>query len=190
MTTPEINRASIDDLETIHLLGRRTFLEAFAKDNKEEDIHQYVNEAFGKEQLTKELTNPESEFYLTSLDDQSIGYLKVNYGQAQTEKHDLHAVEIERIYVSEAYYGKSVGKFLFKKAFEIAQSRKASYIWLGVWEKNLRAIQFYYKHGFIAFGKHSFLIGKDLQTDILMQLEVTPSSSIAKPIKNEKRDQT
>lgn len=113
----EIHRATIADLETLHRLGRRTFLEAFAKDNTEEDILHYVDKAFATEQLAKELVNPESEFYLTNLDGQAIGYLKVNYGHAQTENHDMHAVELERIYLLEAYYGKKIGKVLFKKAF-------------------------------------------------------------------------
>lgn len=168
-----ITRATSSDLETVHRLGRQTFLEAFAKDNTKEDIHHYVDEAFASGRVAEELANPESEFYLAKVESQPIGYLKVNHGQAQTEKYDLSALEIERIYVLEAYYGKRVGQSLFAKAFEIAQTRRASCLWLGVWEKNLKAIKFYKKHGFVAFDKHSFLLGKDLQTDILMQLEVS-----------------
>lgn len=172
---PEIVQATGENLDTLCYLGRHTFLEAFAKDNTEEDIIQYVDEAFANDRVKEELNNPESEYYLATIGGQSIGYLKINYGQAQTEKHNLSAVEIERIYVSEAYYGMKVGQSLFAKALEIAHQRKANSLWLGVWEKNLKAIKFYKKHGFIAFDRHSFLLGKDLQTDILMQLDLSLS---------------
>ncbi|MEO9968014.1 MAG: GNAT family N-acetyltransferase [Reichenbachiella sp.] len=178
MAAPVIHRASGAEYDTLHKLGRQTFLEAFADQNTPEDIHHYVDRAFAKDQIKEELTNPESEFYLARSENQNIGYLKVNYGQAQTEHHDMLAVEIESIYVLEAYYGKRVGKLLFNQAFEVATTRKATCLWLGVWEKNLRAIQFYNKLGFMAFGKHSFLLGSDLQTDILMRLEMTPFSFI------------
>lgn len=178
MDTPCLHIATIDELDIIRELGRQTFLESFAKDNTANNISQYVEDAFSEDQMIKELSNAESEFYLASIENRPIGYLKVNFGEAQTEKHDKNAVEIERIYVVGDYQGKQVGKLLFDKAFEIAKARKATYLWLGVWEKNLRAIKFYHKHGFMAFGKHRFLLGNDQQTDILMQLEVTPRSSI------------
>ena len=44
--------------------------------------------------------------------------------------------------------------------------------WLGVWENNFRAIKFYRKYGFKKFGQHSFLLGKDLQTDYLLVMNV------------------
>lgn len=43
---------------------------------------------------------------------------------------------------------------------------------LGVWEHNHRALRFYEKNGFIAFGTHIFQLGNDQQTDILMKKSV------------------
>jgi ribosomal protein S18 acetylase RimI-like enzyme len=61
---------------------------------------------------------------------------------------------------------------LFQKAVEIAQSHQMDFIWLGVWEKNEKAIQFYLKNGFEVFDKHIFKLGVDLQTDLLMRLKL------------------
>ncbi|GAA4792702.1 hypothetical protein GCM10023231_21090 [Olivibacter ginsenosidimutans] len=54
----------------------------------------------------------------------------------------------------------------------MAKQRKTRYIWLGVWEDNQRAIQFYKKNGFITFDKHVFTLGNDKQTDIMMKLQL------------------
>lgn len=98
-----------------------------------------------------------------------IGYLKINLGQAQTEKLDLDALEIERIYLLKAFYGQKVGQLLYQKAIDIAHEIQASYVWLGVWEENYRALKFYEKNGFIAFDKHKFWLGDDEQTDLMMK---------------------
>ncbi|MFC3157622.1 GNAT family N-acetyltransferase [Chryseobacterium arachidis] len=52
---------------------------------------------------------------------------------------------------------------------EIAEQEKKKYLWLGVWEENLRAVNFYKKNGFIEFDKHIFRLGNDEQTDLMMQ---------------------
>ena len=99
-----------------------------------------------------------------------IGYLKINTGDAQTEIQDSQTLEIERIYVLKEFHGKKVGQLLYEKAIQIATGLKVNYIWLGVWEQNLRALQFYKKNGFLAFDKHMFKLGNDEQIDIMMKL--------------------
>ncbi|MBP7822091.1 MAG: GNAT family N-acetyltransferase, partial [Saprospiraceae bacterium] len=101
-----------------------------------------------------------------------IGYLKLNFGSSQTELQDEKALEIERIYVSKEYHGKSVGQLLYDMAIQIAKQKNADYVWLGVWEENPRAINFYKKNGFVAFDKHIFKLGDDEQTDIMMKLKL------------------
>lgn len=132
-------------------------------------MNKYLNEAFSEEKLTEELKNRESIFYLAMDDTRVIGYLKINFGNAQTEKQDINAIEIERIYVLSSYHGKKVGQVLYEQAINLAQDKKASYVWLGVWEENPRAIKFYEKNGFKEFDRHVFKLGDDNQTDIMMK---------------------
>src|SRR5690606_3301717 len=127
---------------------------------------------FSTEKLKSELTDPNAEFYFAELDDKVIGYLKVNFGQSQTEIKDENALEIERIYVLKEFHGKKVGQMLYDKAIEIANEKDAEYIWLGVWEENSRAIHFYKKNGFVEFDKHIFKLGDDEQTDVMMKLRL------------------
>jgi ribosomal protein S18 acetylase RimI-like enzyme len=135
-------------------------------------MKKYLKEGFSVKKLTTELNDKNAEIYFATIDDNVIGYLKLNFGQSQTELRDEGAVEIERIYVLKEYHGKKVGQLLFEKVIEIAKQKNADYVWLGVWEENPRAINFYKKNGFVEFDKHVFKLGDDEQTDIMMKLEL------------------
>ncbi|UOU97512.1 GNAT family N-acetyltransferase [Chryseobacterium daecheongense] len=169
MTSIIINQANINDLETIQLIGRQTFKETFAASNTVEEMEKYLTESFSTEKVKTELTNPESLFFIAWEEDNPVGYLKVNSGNAQTELQDKTSLEIERIYVKSSHHGKKVGQLLYDQALETAKALQKAYIWLGVWEENLKAIQFYKKNGFVEFDKHIFRLGDDEQTDIMMK---------------------
>ncbi len=170
MSNIEITRVWTDDIKQLQIIGKQTFLETFSEGNSEENMKMYLEEGFAEEKLLSELKDPNAEFYFATLEGDVIGYLKLNFGDSQTELKDNSALEIERIYVLKDYHGKSVGQLLYKKALEIAQVIKVSYVWLGVWEENPRAISFYKKNGFVEFDKHIFKLGDDEQTDIMMKL--------------------
>lgn len=129
----------------------------------------YLGECFSVEKLTAEFNNKNSEFYFATCDTSVIGYLKLNFGESQTELQDEKALEIERIYVIKEFHGKGVGKLLYDKALQIARQKNVDYVWLGVWEENRRAINFYTKNGFVEFDKHMFKLGNEEQTDIMMK---------------------
>ena len=172
MNTIEITKIGKEEILQLQKIGRQTFEETFSESNSEENMKNYLEEGFSKEKLTAELNDKNSEFYFAKLEEEVIGYLKVNFGDSQTELKDSKALEIERIYVSKEYHGKSVGQLLYDKAIEVAKQKGSEYVWLGVWEKNPRAISFYKKNGFVEFDKHIFRLGDDEQTDIMMKLKL------------------
>ena len=164
----------LKDLDQLQEISRQTFSETFSESNTEENLKKYLEEGFSIEKLTAELNDKNSEFYFAELDHTVIGYLKLNLGQSQTELKADNALEIERIYVLQEFHGKKVGQLLYEKAMQIAKQKNADFVWLGVWEENPRAINFYQKNGFIAFDKHIFKLGNDEQTDIMMKLQLKP----------------
>ncbi|RYG46364.1 MAG: GNAT family N-acetyltransferase [Chitinophagaceae bacterium] len=170
MQKVRIRIADTSDLKSLQKVSIDTFTEAFSASNTRENMRMYVEEAFSSSSLTRELEDSESLFFLAEYMTKSIGYLKVNVGKTQTESMDGNGLEVERIYVLKDYYGQNVGQQLLEKALEIALHRKVDYIWLGVWEKNPRAIRFYEKNGFVTFGSHIFRLGNDEQKDVLMKL--------------------
>ncbi|MCP9757215.1 GNAT family N-acetyltransferase [Lacihabitans sp. CCS-44] len=170
MTSIEIKKVQTADLKQLQEIGRQTFSETFSAGNTEENMQNYLEEGFSEEKLSKELNDPNAEFYFATQKNVVIGYLKLNFGASQTELKDESALEIERIYVLKDFHGKSVGQVLYNQAIDIAKQKKANYVWLGVWEENPRAISFYKKNGFVEFDKHIFKLGDDEQTDIMMKL--------------------
>ncbi len=172
MNSTEIIAVTLNDLAVLQKIGMETFYESFSSVNTEENMTQYLAEAYSLDKLTDELNNPNSSFYFAVVNDKILGYLKINFGDSQTELKQEHALEIERIYVLQAYHGKKIGQILFEKAMELALEKNADYVWLGVWEENPRAIRFYTKNGFVTFDKHIFKLGDDEQTDIMMKLQL------------------
>lgn len=169
MKSIAVSKASLGELKVIQDLGRTTFFETFAASNSEADMRTYLEANFSEEKIRTELNNAESLFFIAWDGEESVGYLKINVGHAQTEEQGDEALEIERIYVKSSHHGKKVGQLLYEKALEVAKSLNKVYIWLGVWEENPRAIRFYEKNGFVAFDKHIFKMGTDEQTDIMMK---------------------
>ena len=172
MTDIDIKKITLNDIDQLQKIGRQTFYETFSDGNTEENMTTYLDEGFSIEKLTVELSDNNAEFYFAVLEDKVIGYLKLNFGQSQTELQDDKALEIERIYVLKDFHGKSVGQLLYDKAMQIAIQKFTDYVWLGVWEENPRAINFYKKNGFVEFDKHIFKLGNDEQTDIMMKLKL------------------
>ncbi len=167
ITIEQINNSHIAALQQI---GRQTFSETFAESNSTENMAKYLEEAYSFEKLNEELNSQNSFFYFAMLGEKVIGYLKLNMGESQTELKDNDALEIERIYVLKDFHCKKVGQLLFDKAITIAKELQVAYVWLGVWEENKRALQFYKKNGFVEFDQHVFVLGDEAQTDIMMKL--------------------
>lgn len=170
MNLIEIQKATGTNLEVLQNISIQTFKETFAAVNTPENITNYVADSFNLEQLTAELNNTNSQFFLAYSNTEVIGYLKINFGKAQTERFNENALEIHRIYVLQTFQGKNIGQLLIDEVKKIARHTGVDYIWLGVWEENYRAIQFYTKNGFVVFDKHVFTLGNDEQTDLMMKL--------------------
>ncbi|KIA83252.1 GNAT family acetyltransferase [Kaistella solincola] len=171
-----LKKVTLENLTKLQEISRQTFEETFAQQNSAEDMQKYLAEALSTSRLTKELLEENSEFYFALGGTKITGYIKLNSGNSQTELQHENSLEIERIYVLKEFLGKKVGQILFNHALQIAKEKKVDFVWLGVWEKNERAINFYLKNGFEKFGQHSFFLGTDEQTDIMMKLKITHDS--------------
>ncbi|WNF24882.1 GNAT family N-acetyltransferase [Mesobacillus jeotgali] len=168
--TVKLKSCTLEDLETLQEISIGTFDETFRAQNSPENMSAYLEKAFNLEQLESELSYPSSQFFLVYYDDEVAGYLKLNTNDAQSEEMGNDALEIERIYVKNKFQKLGLGKYLFNMAMEIAMDSGKKKIWLGVWEKNENAIAFYKKLGFVQTGEHSFFMGDEEQTDLIMTM--------------------
>lgn len=168
----KIRKVRTEELEELILISRSTFSESFAAYNTEEDMAQYLAEAFSPEQLGSELSNPESDFYFSELDGTVVGYMKTNTGSSQSDDRFPDALQLERIYVLATHQGKGIGQTLMDEAIGMAREAGYNLVWLSVWEKNPDAIRFYGRNGFKAFDRCCFLLGSDEQRDVMMRLSL------------------
>ncbi|MDB5153334.1 MAG: family N-acetyltransferase [Mucilaginibacter sp.] len=167
-----IKRIRPSDIDELLSLSKKTFYDAFEHVNNPDDFKAYTAIAFHPDKVLSEVNNPHSSFYFALIDDEKVGYIKLNYSSAQTEFRDENAVEVERIYVLANQQGKRIGKQMIDFAISKAIKDKLQYIWLGVWEHNHSAIHFYEREGFKQFSSHEFWVGNDKQIDLLMKKEL------------------
>lgn len=165
----QIKKVSTDELEELKKLSVNTFSDTFTEQNNEIQMKAYLEKAFNTDQLRRELSNPESFFYFVKEEDKILGYLKLNTKTAQTDQVLDSSLEIERIYLTQEAQGKGIGKLLMDFSIAEAKRRNLLCLWLGVWEKNEKAIAFYKSYGFEVFADHPFKLGDESQKDLLMK---------------------
>jgi ribosomal protein S18 acetylase RimI-like enzyme len=164
-----IRYATTEDAALIADISHQTFYDTFAADNTKEDMDKFLREQFTKGRLMLEVGSRENTFLLAYHEEEVAGYVKLRDGKLPEELKGVSALEIARIYVLKDFIGKGVGAALMKRCLAIARENGKQFLWLGVWERNGKAIDFYTRWGFEKFGECDFLLGDDIQRDWLMK---------------------
>lgn len=158
-------------------LGIRTFRDAFGPDNDPQDIEAYLASAFTPTQIALELADPAVTFLLAYEADKPIGYAKLKVGKVPAPVHGFKPIELERLYVEAGVIGKGYGAALMAECIKEARLNGCDTLWLGVWERNQRAKIFYRKWGFSRIGTKEFIVGKEVQKDLIMAQRLNPPVS-------------
>lgn len=169
-----IRQATLDDAKLLTELSYTTFWDAFANHpkNAPDDLAHYMRQAFNIEQITAELSEPDSVFLIAESDGKPAGYAKLIADSIEEGITASRPIELSRLYSHQEYLGKGVGQNLMDACLELGREHGHDVMWLGVWEFNPRAQRFYEKNGFQQVGRHVFQLGSDPQTDLLMQREI------------------
>lgn len=171
-TSLHIRVATPEDAALIADLSRSTFFDTFEKFNTQSDMDKFMSEQFSTMQLIAETGEPGNIFLLAYNENNPVGYARLREDNNPPELNGLSTLEIARIYAIKEMIGKGVGKELMNASMAIGRQKFKQWIWLGVWEKNQRAIDFYIAHGFEKFSEHPFILGDDVQTDWLMKKKI------------------
>lgn len=163
-----IKTITADDVKKLQEVSRETFKATFDPYTAPADMKRFLAEDYETGKLIKEINNPDSRFFFLMVGDEVAGYLKINVGDAQTEHLKENALEVERIYLLPNFQHKGLGNVLLDYAEETAKKEGKDYMWLGVYEKNINAQNFYKRHGFEKVSQHTFQVGSDPQTDWLL----------------------
>jgi len=161
--------ATAADAEMLTELARRTFYDAFAPMNSPENMEAYMSQTFTPQKLSAQLADPRVIFLVAEIGATPGAFAKLCEGEVPDCVRGPAPVEIERFYVDQQFHGKGVAQTLMQSCFDRARQSGHGTIYLGVWEKNHRAIAFYRKCGFDVVGSHVFQMGDEAQNDLLME---------------------
>lgn len=167
-----IREATVEDAWLIANISHQTFYETFAAHNSKDNMDKFLNQQFTKGRLMMEVGAKENIFLLAYDSNEIAGYIKIRDERIPLSMGSVNALEIARLYAMPNKIGKGVGSLLMQSCVDIAKTRNKEWVWLGVWEKNQRAIDFYTKWGFEKFDETDFLLGDDVQRDWLMKKKV------------------
>ncbi|HXG83509.1 MAG TPA: GNAT family N-acetyltransferase [Pyrinomonadaceae bacterium] len=174
METVKTRLATAADAETLARIGWKSFDDAFADHpaNHPDDMKVYMNEAFAPATISADLQEPDTIYLIAEIESEAVGYAKIKFDSREEFIEGDKTLELCRLYALDEFIGKGIGKVLMLRLFEIAGERNCDVVWLGVWEFNFRAQEFYKKFGFEKCGEHVFQLGNDPQIDWVMQRKV------------------
>ena len=161
--------AHFDDVAAIRQLSEKTFRDTYSEHNTPENMEQHVEKNFALQQIEKELKQIDSQYIIIDLNGEIIAFSKLVKNHSAKGLEEKNVVEIERFYIDKSLQGQQLGRKLMDFCIEWSIENNFEIIWLGVWENNANAIKFYQKMGFEFLGKHSFVLGTEVQTDFTMK---------------------
>lgn len=172
----DVRPATTADAAALSALAEATFRATFESDNTAQDMDRYVADTFSVDAQASEIADPSSAVLLAEHRSgdggpdggQLAGYAYLVAGAAPHAVEGPAPLELKRFYVDQGFHGRGVAHALMEAVLAEARARSAETLWLGVWERNARAVSFYAKHGFTRVGEHTFLLGDDAQTDWLL----------------------
>jgi ribosomal protein S18 acetylase RimI-like enzyme len=168
-TAFSLRQAGVSDARTLTELGARLFEQTFGAANTAEDMRVYLSTAFRLDELTADLADDASAIWIAEdSTGTAIGYAVLRRGTSADGVVAAQSAEIQRIYADRAWHGRGVGHELMRACLKQARAWGCDAVWLAVWEQNPRAIAFYEKVGFRAVGKQTFVLGSDVQQDVVM----------------------
>lgn len=159
-----IRKAELTDAISLSELCSKTFSDTYSSQNKSSDIQIYIENNFNVQKIKDEISDTETIIYLAVENNKPIGYIKLTQRKNRTE--------ISRLYVVKDLIGKGIGKQLLETARKHTKAKVLDTLYLVVWQKNLDAVEFYKKSGFIITGTTTFDWGTGkIDNDFEMELK-------------------
>jgi ribosomal protein S18 acetylase RimI-like enzyme len=166
---PPIRRATIDDAAALADLGRRTFLDTFGADNSPEDLVAFLDGTYTELIQREELAASHLTYFLAEADCGPVGFALLRRDKTPAFINDPTAIELQRLYVDRGWHGSGLAQALMATCVQEAAASGAGSLFLGVWERNAKALRFYAAQGFEMVGSQVFMLGSDAQTDLVMR---------------------
>ena len=163
-----IREAVAEDVTSLSNLAAKLFYQTYYGKMPTQNLETYIEEDFNPEKQHLELEDTSVTTLLAEVNGELIGYAQLRNKPVPVKIDEGVSLELWRIYLDQASQGLGIGQLLISKIKEVALHLSKEKLWLGVWEKNQKAIQFYEKHDFVAVGHQEFRIGNEIHRDIVM----------------------
>ncbi|MBN8577129.1 MAG: GNAT family N-acetyltransferase [Cytophagales bacterium] len=170
-----IEEARFEQVAAMRQVAIASYADTFADFNTPENLQAFLDTAYNLPQLESEFYEPGSKLYLALEAETVVGFVRLRKSNEVVAYLGANAIELQRLYVLTLAQGKSVGRLLMEASLHYATSNQFEWIWLGVWEKNYKAQQFYARWGFERFSEHTFWMGDDPQVDWLLKKKISGS---------------
>lgn len=174
-----IRPAELSDAAPLAAIAERTFRETFAADNSADNINLHCAQKFSAQIQAEEISDPQLITLLAEIAGELAGFVQLRLAHAIACVKGDRPAELHRIYVSSKWHGRGVATELMRAVYVAAARAGSDCLWLGVWERNLKAIAFYQKCGFSVVGDHVFKLGQDPQRDLIMAAQIGNLSAVA-----------
>ena len=168
----EIREAEPKDISLLLQVSIETQMDTFADQNTPEIMDAHILRSYHPELFEKEFFEPDTIFYIAWDEDEMAGFLRLRVTDEAEKYLGKSAIELHRLYVRRGFQGKKVGYALMQTAIHYGREKHFEWLWLGVWEKNIKAQEFYDKCGFMRFAEHVFWMGDDPQNDWLLKFRL------------------
>ena len=165
-----VRRAGAEDAASLHEIAESTFRDTFGPANTTEDMDLHCSRVFTREAQARELGDPAMDALVIDDPgrDRFAAYAQIRAGASPPCVRSENPIELQRFYVRRDFHGAGLAQILMDAVLSRAREKRADTLWLGVWEKNPRAIRFYEKCGFREVGDQKFLLGTDAQRDLVL----------------------
>jgi ribosomal protein S18 acetylase RimI-like enzyme len=164
-------KATLDDTENLVILKQQVWVSTYAVEGIRKEFSDYLLSTFTTENERKNLKNQQKFTLIAESKGHLIGCAEVDLNPSESIPQVESLPEISIFYVLERFCGKGIGKLLLNETLSTLKDLKHNRVWLSVYHKNQRAINFYNQNGFTDIGKMYFEMSGNSYENRIMKCE-------------------
>ncbi len=167
-----VRRGKASDAARLHEIAKRTFPLACPPGFDPQEAARFVREHLPAPQFRAWAKSRNAQLWVAELAGVIVGYATVLLREASPEIPEQirgTTANLSKIYVLPEHHGAGVARDLITTSLTEAARAGMHTMWLGVNKQNVRAQQFYRRHGFAVVGERMFLVGGEPQEDFVME---------------------
>jgi len=159
VNAPLIRLATLDDVPVLCALGAATFRQTYRAISDPREVDEYADEHFTPVRVAAWFREPCARTLLAVAGGAPAGYAHLRRARVPACVADREAIELSRLYLLGSAQGGGLGSTMMATALAQAAELEARSVWLGAYDRNVRALAFYARHGFVQVGTHEFEFG-------------------------------